>query len=57
MDAPLERLDETRLLPAGAIGEIAVHGPTTTDAYWRREEQTRLAKSVDAEGRTWHRMG
>ena len=44
-------------LPSGVSGEIVVHGPTTTDSYWRRPEQTRLSKITDAEGNTWHRMG
>jgi len=56
-DGACERLDDTQLLPPRATGEIVVHGPTTTDAYWGREDQTRLAKSIDAEGRVWHRMG
>jgi len=44
-------------LPPGIIGEIVVYGPTTTDSYWQRPEQTRLAKISDAAGNTWHRMG
>jgi acyl-CoA synthetase (AMP-forming)/AMP-acid ligase II len=56
-DEALDRLDDTQLLPTGLPGEVIVHGPTTTDAYWQREEQTRLAKITDAQGRTWHRMG
>jgi acyl-CoA synthetase (AMP-forming)/AMP-acid ligase II len=34
-----------------------VLGPTSTDCYWRRDEQTQLAKIEDADGNTWHRMG
>lgn len=56
-DEAVDALAPRDLLPAGAIGEIIVHGPTTTDRYWRREEQTRLAKTRDQEGRIWHRMG
>ncbi len=41
----------------GEIGEICVCGPTVTDTYWQREEQTRLAKMTDNRGRIWHRMG
>ncbi len=55
-----EAVDELRprdLLPQGDTGEIIVHGPTTTDRYWRREAQTRLAKIRDQDGRVWHRMG
>jgi acyl-CoA synthetase (AMP-forming)/AMP-acid ligase II len=56
-DEPLERFDPAATLGPGEIGEIVVHGPTTTEAYWRRERQTRLAKMRDDDGRTWHRMG
>lgn len=41
----------------GEIGEICVAGPTVTDTYWRREQQTRAAKMTDSRGRIWHRMG
>lgn len=56
-DQPEPNLDQGRFLPAGSRGEIVVHGPTATDRYWRRDEQTRLAKMTDPEGHTWHRMG
>jgi acyl-CoA synthetase (AMP-forming)/AMP-acid ligase II len=56
-DEAIESLDDTQLLPPGVTGEVIVHGPTTTDAYWQREEQTRLAKMTDSQGRIWHRMG
>ncbi len=57
LDEPMEVLHPEDLLPPGEVGEIIVHGPTTTDRYWRREVQTRLAKIKDDAGRTWHRMG
>jgi olefin beta-lactone synthetase len=41
----------------GEIGEICVHGPTITDTYWAREQQTRAAKMEDEKGQVWHRMG
>ncbi len=56
-DLAIDRLDDALLLPPGLSGEIIVHGPTTTDAYWQNDEQTRLAKMGDDEGRVWHRMG
>ena len=56
-DTILETFEDTVELPAGITGEIVVHGPTSTDAYWQRDEQTRLAKMTDGEGRIWHRMG
>lgn len=57
MDEVAEVLHPEDLLPTGEVGEIVVHGPTTTDSYWRRDVQTQLAKSKDDQGRTWHRMG
>jgi acyl-CoA synthetase (AMP-forming)/AMP-acid ligase II len=56
-DEAVEQLRGDDLLPPGEVGEIIVHGPSTTDSYWRRDEQTRLAKMQDDEGRVWHRMG
>lgn len=56
-DEPLPRLDSSPFLAPNETGEIVVYGPTTTDAYWQRDEQTRLAKSVDDTGAIWHRMG
>ena len=56
-DGVLERIDAVPQLAPGEIGEIVVHGPTSTDSYWRRDEQTHLAKSYDDKGRCWHRMG
>lgn len=56
-DDAVESMSPQDLLPGGAVGEIIVHGPTTTDRYWQRNEQTRLAKTIDAQGRLWHRMG
>ncbi len=56
-DTILDSFEETVELPAGITGEIVVHGPTSTEAYWRRDEQTRLAKITDTEGQIWHRMG
>ncbi|MGN6512985.1 MAG: olefin beta-lactone synthetase [Lysobacteraceae bacterium] len=45
----------------GQVGEITVAGPTATDAYWRREAATRLAKIrerlADGSERIVHRMG
>ncbi len=56
-DSGLESFEDTVDLPVGISGEIVVHGPTSTDRYWSRSEQTRLAKIMDAEGNIWHRMG
>jgi acyl-CoA synthetase (AMP-forming)/AMP-acid ligase II len=56
-DNVIEHIEDTIELPIGITGEIVVHGPTTTDTYWQRPEQTQLAKVRDTEGRVWHRMG
>ena len=57
IDTAIESFDQTVELPIGITGEIVVHGPTTTDSYWQRQEQTSLAKIVDTNGSIWHRMG
>ena len=56
-DNIVESFEDTMDLPVGISGEIVVNGPTSTDSYWQREEQTQLAKIIDSDGRTWHRMG
>jgi len=56
-DKAIGHFAETLELPPGISGEIVVHGPTTTDAYWQKPEQNQLAKITDADGKTWHRMG
>lgn len=56
-DDVVEFLENSVEMPMGVIGEIVVNGPTSTDSYWRKPEQTELAKMVDSQGRTWHRMG
>ncbi|CAN5675370.1 olefin beta-lactone synthetase OleC [soil metagenome] len=52
---------DTLLVKGGQVGEITVVGPSTTDAYYNRDTQTRLAKMREAlpEGsaRIVHRMG
>ena len=56
-DGVVESLEDSVELPIGVTGEIVVNGPTTTDTYWQKPEQTRLAKITDTEGNIWHRMG
>lgn len=56
-DTAIASFEHTIELPIGITGEIVVHGPTSTDSYWERQEQTELAKISDAEKRVWHRMG
>ena len=55
-DEPIADISECKFLPAGEIGEILVRAPSTTRAYFRREEPTRLAKIPDGDT-VWHRMG
>lgn len=46
-DGPIEVWSDDLELPAGAIGEITVRGPTTTQAYYGRDASTALAKIAD----------
>lgn len=56
-DAPIDLAEYAGEMADGEIGEICVAGPTVTDTYWKREQQTRAAKMTDGMGRVWHRMG
>jgi olefin beta-lactone synthetase len=66
-DGPVERWSDDLLAGTGQVGEITVAGPTATDAYFGRDEATRLAKIVEslsgpepatgAATRIVHRMG
>jgi acyl-CoA synthetase (AMP-forming)/AMP-acid ligase II len=56
-DEPIESWRDDLRLPAGQIGEITVHGPQVTTAYFARPEATRLAKIPATDGSVWHRMG
>jgi acyl-CoA synthetase (AMP-forming)/AMP-acid ligase II len=55
-DDPITDWSGVRELPGGEVGEVTVHGPTTTDEYFGRPEATRNAKIV-RDGRIVHRMG
>jgi acyl-CoA synthetase (AMP-forming)/AMP-acid ligase II len=60
-DAAIDAWHDDLLVAPGQVGEITVAGPTATDAYWRRDEATRLAKIREAlpggGARIVHRMG
>jgi acyl-CoA synthetase (AMP-forming)/AMP-acid ligase II len=56
-DKAVASFAETETLGIEAIGEICVMGPSITDQYWARPEQTKSAKIKDDTGRIWHRMG
>lgn len=54
---PVETWNDALRQPIHAVGEIAVHGPFVSPAYFGRPEATRLAKIADGHGGVWHRMG
>lgn len=56
-EPPETRLEDTRELPPGEVGELIVRGPVVTETYDSLPEATRAAKLSDGEGRVWHRMG
>ncbi len=55
-DDAIEAWDDALEVPAGEMGEITVQGPTTTEGYHGRPENTRLAKIRHGDGLR-HRMG
>jgi olefin beta-lactone synthetase len=55
-DAVISDWKETNELVPGAIGEITVHGPSSTEAYFDAPEKTALAKIKDGDAIV-HRMG
>jgi len=60
-DDAIPEWSDALLVGGGLVGEITVAGPTTTDTYFNRDGQTRLAKIREAlpDGgeRIVHRMG
>ncbi len=60
-DGPMPPLGPATPLPAGRVGEIAVHGDSVSPRYHRSPDADRLHKVVedraDAPPRTWHRTG
>jgi acyl-CoA synthetase (AMP-forming)/AMP-acid ligase II len=60
-DAPIGDWSDDLVLPANAVGEITVAGPTATDGYFNRDAATALAKiretRADGTTRVVHRMG
>lgn len=55
-DQPIADWSGVTLCQPGEIGEICVHGPTTTQAYYGRPQATAAAKIL-RDGAIWHRMG
>lgn len=56
LDGVIPEWAERLVLPLGEIGEIVVKGSAVAKEYYKREEQTALAKIRDG-GSVWHRMG
>lgn len=55
-DEPMPEWSEDLVINDGSIGEIAVKGPIVTREYFKRPENTKLAKIKDGD-EIWHRMG
>ncbi len=55
-DDPIENWSQDLVLKNGEIGEIVAKGPIVTKEYYRRPENTRLAKIQEGD-KVWHRMG
>ncbi|MBN2024137.1 MAG: AMP-binding protein [Pirellulales bacterium] len=57
VDGPVPSIDRAETLPSGEIGELIVHGPVVTRAYFNRPEANALAKIAADGADVWHRMG
>ncbi len=55
-DEPIPEWSEDIVITDGSIGEIAVKGPIVTKEYFKRPENTKLAKIKEGD-EIWHRMG
>ncbi len=55
-DEPVSRLDPSKELTSGTIGEIVVKGPVVTKAYDNNERENALSK-IKEDGSCWHRLG
>ena len=56
-DQVIEHINQANVLGTEAVGEICVTGPSVTDQYWARAQQTAEAKIQGEAGAVWHRMG
>jgi len=56
-DQVIEHINQAEVLGVEAVGEICVTGPSVTDQYWARAQQTAQAKITGQAGEIWHRMG
>jgi acyl-CoA synthetase (AMP-forming)/AMP-acid ligase II len=55
-DGAIPEWEESLALPARQTGEIVVKGSAVTEEYFKRKDQTELAK-IRGAGSAWHRMG
>ena len=55
-DGPIDKLDDSIILPPGEIGEIIASGPIVTKQYYADPKATALSKIIDGPA-LWHRMG
>lgn len=55
-DEPIAEWSEDLVIKDGSIGEITVKGPIVTREYFKRPENTKLAKIKEGDD-IWHRMG
>jgi acyl-CoA synthetase (AMP-forming)/AMP-acid ligase II len=56
-DEPVATWDESLRQGANTIGEITVHGPFVSPAYFGQPEATQLAKIAGESSGVWHRTG
>jgi acyl-CoA synthetase (AMP-forming)/AMP-acid ligase II len=56
-DEPIPEWSDALEVSPGEVGELIVHGPVVTKAYFKRPQSTALAKIADGHGGVYHRMG
>lgn len=56
-DEAISEWSNTLRVESGAIGEIVVCGPSTTQSYFNREQATQKAKIKGPNNQVYHRMG
>lgn len=55
-DGPIETMENARVLPVGAIGEVIARSPHISDRYFDAPDDMRANKISDGDTR-WHRLG
>jgi acyl-CoA synthetase (AMP-forming)/AMP-acid ligase II len=56
-ESPIEKWDDSLVLPPMEIGETVISGPVVTPAYYNNPAETAMAKIRGANGELWHRIG